>query len=132
MLVDLAVGSSRPRIRLPVSIPEDRPVAAAAPAEAVESIARPFRKVSTLMISGPCDSHAVSIMWLRPTTDCPAFLSAVICSKPLVLYMHSSSAVAGRGLQISCRELSLVHRVALVCMSFLVSHNFMRLFWLNP
>lgn len=49
MLVDLAVGAPRPRIRLPVSIPEDRPVAAAAPTEAADSVTRPFRKVCTLV-----------------------------------------------------------------------------------
>lgn len=49
MLVDLAVGAPRPRIRLPVSIPEDRPVAAAVPVEAADSVTRPFRKVCSTL-----------------------------------------------------------------------------------
>lgn len=49
MLVDLAVGAPRPRIRLPVSIPEDRPVAAAVPTKAADSVTRPFRKVCSTL-----------------------------------------------------------------------------------
>ncbi|KAL3130731.1 hypothetical protein ABBQ38_000078 [Trebouxia sp. C0009 RCD-2024] len=45
MLLDFAGGATRPRIRLPVSIPEDRPVAPAAPAPAADSVTRPFRKI---------------------------------------------------------------------------------------
>ena len=57
MLVDLAVGPARPRIRLPVSIPEDRPVAAAVPAELTDSVTRPFRKVSPV----PCPAlHCIA------------------------------------------------------------------------
>lgn len=72
MLVDLAVGAPRPRIRLPVSIPEDRPVAAAVPTEAADSVTRPFRKVCTLVVqlathlplpSAP-DHHALHGLYL--------------------------------------------------------------------
>ena len=79
MLVDLAVGTTRPRIRLPVSIPEDRPVAAAVPAEVADSVTRPFRKVSPLVINGPCSSPAILTVW---------------CTACTALGMHSSSSPA--------------------------------------